>query len=96
MEGECRFVGKHADTFSPEPHDGEILVFTGWEMCQSIDATPNSNDLPVSEVFCEKLRVIPGLSRLGSREMALLCQSDLIETIPIGTRLTWDILTHPA
>ena len=87
VERERRVVREDADPIGPQPDRDEILVLSGGEVDEAIDAPADTTGTTAVEVVKEKLRRVAGVRGLSCREESLLARGELEKAVPVGAVL---------
>lgn len=82
VEGERGLVAEDPFSSRPEPPDDELLVLTGREPGQPVQAMPLPLKVSGAHVVRKARPVEPELLGLGSREVPCLRGSELVELLP--------------
>jgi hypothetical protein len=83
VQHESGLVGEDAGLLRPEPDGDEVLLLARGEVLETVDASPDAENLCAAQVFDEQLRGVTSIFRLLGGEVALLPKSDAIEAVPV-------------
>ena len=83
VQRQRRPVREHAGLVGPEPDGDQLLVLTGWEVDDSIDAAPYALESTCPNVVNQELGRVVGFGSLLSREESFLGCCGLAEVIPV-------------
>ena len=93
VEHEGGLVREDPLLLRPEPEGCKVLVLTGREVDDAVDATPNADNPPVLfRVLDEELRRVTRERRLLCREVPILSDRELEEAVPARSGL--DVGNH--
>ena len=83
MKSEGGFVAEDSLAVRPQPQSHEVLTLRRRKMDEPINTSDNALDSALSAMIAKQLVGIPGLVRLGCREITRLAYGRLIQLFPL-------------
>ena len=71
MQGQGGLVREDPGAVGPQPEGHQVLVLTGREVLEAINAAAHASEAAVMEILGDELRRVPGVRCLGGRRPAL-------------------------